>query len=73
MVWAGSMLGVMRTMWTSVVEEVCQQDAKRDEGVVIAKCIGPRNVGTSGANHVEVDGVCANDQAVRQGWHSCLG
>ena len=26
------MLGVMRTMWTSVVEEVCQQDAKRDEG-----------------------------------------
>ena len=31
-VWAESMLGVMRTMWTSVVEEVRQQDAKRDEG-----------------------------------------
>ena len=32
MVWAESMLGVMRTMWTSVVEEVCQQDAKKGEG-----------------------------------------
>ena len=33
---AESMLGVLRTMRSSMVEEVCQQDAKRDEGVVIA-------------------------------------
>ena len=30
----------------SVVEAVCQQDSKKVEGVVIAKCIGPRNIGT---------------------------
>ena len=29
---SGSMLDVLRTMRSSVVEEVCQQDAKRGEG-----------------------------------------
>ena len=43
-------------------------------GVVIAKCIGPRNIGIQfDASHVEVEEVCASDQAVKEGWHSGQG
>ena len=64
---AESMLGVLRTMRSSMVEEVCQQDAKRDEGSSLHNAWVHETWVPSGANHVEVFEVCANDQVGKQG------
>ena len=50
-----------------MVEEVCQQDAKKDEGWSLQSASVREMLVPSGASHVEVDEVCANDQVVKQG------
>ena len=48
------------------VEEVCQQDAKRDEGSSLHNAWVHETWVPSGANHVEVFEVCASDQVGKQ-------
>ena len=56
-----------------MVEEVCQQDSKSVEGSSLQNASDHETKVLFDASHVEVDEVCANDQAVKEGWHSGRG
>jgi hypothetical protein len=63
---SGSMLDGLKTMEMSTVEEVCQQDTKRDEGSSLHSALVHETWVPSGANHVEVFEVCVSDQVGKQ-------